>query len=84
MGAQFRASLEFAIQHWGLWSLAMCRRLGMPMNVRQWASALDRIASWLEPFGGDYGCMLVSVVGGEAVTGQRSSAKPSRFTATSP
>jgi saccharopine dehydrogenase-like NADP-dependent oxidoreductase len=60
---QFRAALELGIEHFGLWFLAALRRIGLPLQIARWARTLDRMASILEPFGGPYGGMLISVVG---------------------
>jgi len=60
---EFRAALELGIQHFGLWFLAALRRRGVPIPVDRWAVHLDRIATALDRFGGEYGGMLVAVTG---------------------
>ena len=60
---QFRAALEFSIQHFALWLAGGLRRCGMPLPLERWAGPLDRIASLLDRFGGETAGMLVSVTG---------------------
>ncbi|HLQ01603.1 MAG TPA: saccharopine dehydrogenase NADP-binding domain-containing protein [Burkholderiales bacterium] len=60
---EFRAALEIGAQHFALWLAAMLRRQGVPLPIERWAKPLDRIASWMNVFGGDRGGMLVSLVG---------------------
>jgi hypothetical protein len=60
---EFRAALELGIQHFALWSVAGLRRAGLPLPIERWAKPLDRVASWLDPFGSERGGMLVSVTG---------------------
>jgi hypothetical protein len=60
---EFRAALELGIQHFGLWFLAALRRRSVPIPVDRWAVQLDRIATMLDRFGGEYGGMLVAVAG---------------------
>lgn len=60
---EFRAALEVSVQHFALWLLAALRGRGIPIPIDRWASRLDRIATALDRFGGQYGGMLVSVVG---------------------
>jgi uncharacterized protein YbjT (DUF2867 family) len=60
---EFRAALEFGVQHLALWILAALRRRGLPIRMDRWSAGLDRIASLLNRFGGPYGGMLVSTVG---------------------
>lgn len=60
---QFRASLEFSIEHFMLALVAGFRRCGVNAPIEQWAASLDRIATGLNRFGGEQGGMLVSVTG---------------------
>ena len=39
------------------------RRAGLPIPMERWAGPLDRIATKLDRFGGQYGGMLVSLTG---------------------
>jgi uncharacterized protein YbjT (DUF2867 family) len=63
VSVEFRAALEFGVQHVALWILASLRRRGAPIPIERWSAGLDRIASLLNRFGGEYGGMLVSIVG---------------------
>jgi len=58
-----RAALEVPLQHYALWCIAGLRRIGVPLLAEHWAQALDRAATWLDPFGSDCGGMSVSVSG---------------------
>jgi hypothetical protein len=60
---EFRAALEFGVQHFALWTAAGLRRAGLPLPIERWAAALDKVASWLDGFGSERGGMLVSVTG---------------------
>jgi hypothetical protein len=66
---RFHAALELSIQHSVLWSLAAVIRLGIPLPVARWCAPLDRLASRMDRFGGQWGGMRVSVLG--AKNGQR-------------
>jgi len=44
----FRAALEVSLQHYGLWMIGACRRMGLPMHIPQWGATLDRIGLWLD------------------------------------
>jgi hypothetical protein len=59
----FRAALEPSLQHYGLWMLGACRRIGLPIEVAQWAASLDRIGTWLNRLGSETGGMTVRVIG---------------------
>jgi len=59
----FHAALEFRVQHLGLWTLALLRRIGLPLAVERWAGALNGLAVWFDAAAGDQGGMRVSVVG---------------------
>jgi saccharopine dehydrogenase-like NADP-dependent oxidoreductase len=39
----FRAALEVSVQHIALWTLAAVRRIGVPVPIAQWATALNRV-----------------------------------------
>ncbi len=60
---QFRAALEFSVQHFALWLAAGLRRCGIPLALERWSAPLDRAAAALGGLAGDKGGMLVSVVG---------------------
>src|SRR5438552_10647635 len=60
---EFRASLESGAQQFALWLAALLRRRGAPLPIERWAKPLARIASWMDPFGGELGGMLVSLAG---------------------
>jgi hypothetical protein len=63
---QFRASLEFGMQHFVLAILATLRWIGIPMPIDRWAAPFERLATWLGRWGGEHGGMLVSVSGKDA------------------
>jgi saccharopine dehydrogenase-like NADP-dependent oxidoreductase len=66
----FRAALEVALQHYALWMIAACRRIGIPLPMARWSAFLDRVGTWLNWLGSDTGGMTVRIVGtGDA--GQR-------------
>jgi hypothetical protein len=69
---QFRAALEFSLQHFALWLAAALRGCGVPLPLEEWARPLERIASTLDRFGGERAGMLV------AVTGERADGKVAR------
>jgi len=60
---EFRAALEFKLQHAALWALAGLRRAGLPLPVDRWAIRLNRLAALFDPFAGPSGGMRVTVVG---------------------
>lgn len=59
----FRAGLELSILHLGLWLLTQPVRAGLIRSLRPFASLLQKVASWLEPFGTDRGGMIVEASG---------------------
>lgn len=59
----FRAALEVSLQHYGLWMIGACRRMGLPMHVHRWGASLDRIGTWLNGLGSQTGGMSVRVTG---------------------
>ncbi len=59
----FRAALEVSLQHYTLWMIAACRRMGMPLRTARWSTFLDRVGTWLNWLGSDTGGMVVRVVG---------------------
>lgn len=63
---QFRAALEFSIQHLALWLAAALRRSGIPLPLERWAPGFDRVASTLGRFGAEKAGMLLSVTGVKA------------------
>jgi len=63
----FRAALEVSLAHIGLWTIAACRRMRLPLPVAKWGSGLDRIGTWLNRFGSDRGGMTVQVIGTNAL-----------------
>jgi hypothetical protein len=62
----FRAALEVSVQHYFLWAIAACRRLGLPIPVRRWAPWLNRAGGWFDRFGSERGGMTVRVGGADA------------------
>lgn len=60
---EFRAALELAIQHFGLWFAADLRRRGIRVPLERWVLALSRLANALNWFGSERGGMLISVTG---------------------
>lgn len=60
---EFRAALELSLEHFALWAAAALRRIGVPLPLERWAAPLDRVASLLDRFGGEYGGMLVAATG---------------------
>jgi len=68
----FRAALEVALQHYGLWLIAALSRMGMAIPMHRWSHSFDRAASWLNWLGSDTGGMQVRIAGidraGERVT----------------
>lgn len=59
----FRAALEVSVQHYALWTLAACRRIGLALPIARCAKAFDYIGTWLNWLGSDTGGMVVRVVG---------------------
>jgi hypothetical protein len=59
----FRAALEVSLQHYGLWVIGACRRMGLPMHISRWGASLDRIGTWLNWLGSETGGMTVRVIG---------------------
>jgi saccharopine dehydrogenase-like NADP-dependent oxidoreductase len=59
----FRAALEVALQHYALWIIAACRRMGVPLPMARWGTFLDRVGTWLNWLGSDTGGMKVRIVG---------------------
>jgi hypothetical protein len=60
---QFRAALEFGIEHFVLAAAAGLRGFGMPLPIERWAVPFERLARCLDCFGGAHGGMLVSLRG---------------------
>jgi hypothetical protein len=59
----FRAALEVSLQHYGLWTIGACRRMGLPIPITRWGTFLDRMGTWLNWLGSDTGGMTVRVTG---------------------
>lgn len=59
----FRAALEVSLQHYGLWTLGACRRMGLPIPIARWGASLDRMGTWLNWLGSNTGGMTVRVSG---------------------
>jgi saccharopine dehydrogenase-like NADP-dependent oxidoreductase len=60
---QFRAALELAPQHGGLWMLAALRRLMPSLPVERLAGPLGIVASKLDRFGSERGGMTIALHG---------------------
>jgi hypothetical protein len=65
----FRAALEVSLQHYALWLLAQCRRMGLSIPIARWGAQFDRVGTWLNWLGSDTGGMRVRL-GGFDDTGQ--------------
>jgi hypothetical protein len=61
----FRAALEVSLQHYALWALGACRRVGLPVPIARWGAALDRMGTWLNWLGSETGAMTVRVTGSD-------------------
>jgi hypothetical protein len=59
----FRAALEVSLQHYALWLLAQCRRMGLGLPMMRWGAHFDRVGTWLNWLGSDTGGMKVRLVG---------------------
>jgi NAD dependent epimerase/dehydratase family len=59
----FRAALEVSLQHYALWLIAGCRRLGLGLPMARLGSFFDRVGTWLNCLGSGTGGMTVSVTG---------------------
>ncbi len=59
----FRAALEVSLQHYALWLIAQCRRMGLGLPMARWAARVDRVGMWLNWLGSDTGGMMVRLVG---------------------
>src|ERR1700722_5269564 len=59
----FRAALEVSLQHYALWLLAQCRRIGLGLPMARWGAHFDRVGTWLNWLGSDTGGMRVRLVG---------------------
>lgn len=60
---QFRAALEFGIEHFVLAAVGGLRRLGVPIPIERWAGPLDRLVTRFDRLGGQCGGMLVQLTG---------------------
>lgn len=68
--ASCHAALEIPAQQLVLWLMAGLRRIGVPLSVHNWTSALDWLASGFDHLGGDCGGMQV-VADGRSASGAR-------------
>jgi hypothetical protein len=59
----FRAALEVALQHYVLWTIAACTRMGLALPVARWGAFLNCVGKRLNWLGSDIGGMRVNVVG---------------------
>jgi NAD(P)-dependent dehydrogenase (short-subunit alcohol dehydrogenase family) len=59
----FRAALEVSLQHYALWLLAQCRRMGLGLPMARWGAHFDRVGTWLNWLGSDTGGMRVRLRG---------------------
>jgi saccharopine dehydrogenase-like NADP-dependent oxidoreductase len=59
----FRAALEVSLQHYALWLLAQCRRMGLSLPTARWGAHFDRVGTWLNWLGTDTGGMMVRLGG---------------------
>lgn len=64
--ALFRAGLELAPLHLGLWAASLMVRAGVLRDLPRYAKPLRAIAAAFERFGGDHGGMLVETEGIDA------------------
>lgn len=60
---EFRAALELGIEHLALLLAAQLRRSGLAVPLERWAGPLERVAAWLDPFGGESGGMWLRLTG---------------------
>jgi hypothetical protein len=59
----FRAALEVSLQHYVLWLMGACRRIGLPLPLVRLGAPMDRVGTWLNWLGSDTGGMMVRVSG---------------------
>ena len=59
----FDAALELAVTQWGLWSMALIRRLGLVRDWSKYANMAYRAASVMDRLGGDSGGMHIGLKG---------------------
>ena len=59
----FRAALEVSVQHYGLWTIGACRRMGLPIDLASSGATFDRVGTWLNCLGSETGGMTVHVTG---------------------
>jgi hypothetical protein len=62
----FTAGLELGLVHRGMSVVGRLRRMGVLNDVRQLAGLLQKLATFLAPFGTDRGCMFVEACGRDA------------------
>lgn len=63
---QFRAALEFGVQHAALWLLSAIGRLGIRPDWSRFAPTFFRLTDWMNGFGGERGGMVVELRGRDA------------------
>lgn len=63
---EFRAALEFGVQQWALWLAAAARRAGVPLAIERRAALMNRIAGWMDRFGGEHAGMKIALSGARA------------------
>jgi len=63
---EFRAALERGLQQWALWLAAAARRAGVPLAIERRAALLNRVAGWMDRFGGEHGGMKIELTGAHA------------------
>ena len=66
---RFSAGMEVPLVHFGLWAMSWAVRLGLPVNLTQYAPALLRISNWFDRFGSGDGGMHV-IIRGNGQNGQ--------------
>jgi saccharopine dehydrogenase-like NADP-dependent oxidoreductase len=59
----FRAALEVTLQHYALWVIGACRRMGLALPAARWGTFLDGVGRGLNWLGSDTGGMRVKVAG---------------------
>ena len=59
----FRAALEVTLQHYALWAIGACQRMGLALPAARWGTFLDGVGRGLNWLGSDTGGMTVKVAG---------------------
>ena len=60
---QFSAGMELSLVHWSLWVFGWLVRLGLPLNLPNFAPALLRLNRWLGRLGSINGGMHINIKG---------------------